>query len=84
MKLLDIGIAYSDLSALILTIGACIAIIGAVVIYKKWSMGNHNIENDLLLWGGGIVMLITLPGFYKSNVWNVTLSKYSFQYSFFN
>ena len=65
MQLLDIGIAYSDLSALILTIGGLIAIIGAVVIYRKWSMGNHQIENDLLLWGGGIVMLITLQVFIK-------------------
>ena len=65
MKLLDIGIAYSDLSALILTIGGLIAIIGAVVIYRKWTMGNHQIENDLLLWGGGIVMLITLQVFIK-------------------
>ena len=65
MKLLDIGIAYSDLSSLILTIGGLIAIIGAVVIYRKWSMGNHQIENDLLLWGGGIVMLITLQVFIK-------------------
>jgi len=65
MKLLDIGIAYSDLSALILTIGGCIGIVGAVVIYKKWSMGNHNIENDLLLWGSGIVMLIIVQVFIK-------------------
>jgi hypothetical protein len=65
MKLLDIGIAYSDLSSLILTIGGLIAIIGAVVIYRKWSMGNHQIENDLLLWGGGTVMLITLQVFIK-------------------
>ena len=65
MKLLDIGIAYSDLSALILTIGGLIAIIGAVVIYRKWTMGNHHIENDLLLWGGGTVMLIILQVFIK-------------------
>ena len=55
MKLLDIGIDYGDLSALILTIGGCMALIGAVVIYKKWSMGNHNIENEVLLWGGGLL-----------------------------
>ncbi len=65
MKLLDIGIDYSDLSSLIVTIGGCIALIGALVIYKKWSMGNHNIENDVLLWGGGIVMLIIIQVFIK-------------------
>ena len=65
MKLLDIGIAYSDLSALILTIGGLIAIIGAVVIYRKWTMGNHQIENDLLLWGGGTLMLIIVQVFIK-------------------
>ena len=65
MKLLDIGIAYSDLSSLILTIGGLIAIIGAVVIYRKWTMGNHQIENDLLLWGGGTVMLIIVQVFIK-------------------
>lgn len=65
MKPLDIGIEYSDLSALILSIGGCLAIIGAVVIYKKWSLGNQNIENDLLLWGGGIWMLIIIQVFIK-------------------
>ena len=65
MKLLDIGIAYSDLSSLILTIGGLIAIIGAVVIYRKWTMGNHQIENDLLLWGGGTVMLIIVQVFIR-------------------
>ena len=65
MKLLDIGIAYSDLSSLILTIGGLIAIIGAVVIYRKWTMGNHQIENDLLLWGGGTLMLIIVQVFIK-------------------
>jgi hypothetical protein len=65
MTLLDIGIDYGDLSALILTIGGCMALIGAVVIYKKWSMGNHNIENEVLLWGGGLLMLIIIQVFIK-------------------
>lgn len=65
MKFLDIGIDYGELSALILTIGGCLALIGAVVIYKKWSMGNHNIENEVLMWGGGIVMLIIVQVFIK-------------------
>ena len=65
MERLDIGIDYGDLSDLILSIGACLALIGAVVIYKKWSMGNQNIENDLLLWGGGIMMLIIIQVFIK-------------------
>ena len=65
MKLLDIGIDYGDLSALILTIGGCMALIGAVVIYKKWSMGNHNIENEVLLWGGGLLMLLIIQVFIK-------------------
>lgn len=60
MKFLDIGIDYGELSALILTIGGCLALIGSVVIYKKWSMGNHNIENEVLMWAGGIVMLIII------------------------
>jgi len=65
MKLLDIGIDYGDLSALILTIGSCLALVGAVVIYKKWSMGNHNIENEVLMWAGGLVMLIIIQVFIK-------------------
>ena len=63
--MLDIGIDYGDLSALILTIGGCLALIGAVVIYKKWSMGNQNIENEVLMWAGGIVMLIIIQVFIK-------------------
>lgn len=65
MTLLDIGIDYGGLSALILTIGGCLALVGAVVIYKKWSMGNHNIENEVLMWAGGIVMLIIIQVFIK-------------------
>jgi hypothetical protein len=65
MKFLDIGIDYGELSALILTIGGCLALIGAVVIYKKWSMGNHNIDNEVLMWAGGIVMLIIIQVFIK-------------------
>ncbi|AYD49040.1 DUF4134 family protein [Arachidicoccus soli] len=69
MILLDdnmgINISFSDLSRLILVIGACLAIIGAVVIYKKWSLGNHNIENDVLYWGGGILMLIIVQAFIR-------------------
>jgi len=65
MKFLDVGIDYGELSALILTIGGCLALIGAVVIYKKWSMGNHNIDNEVLMWAGGIVMLIIIQVFIK-------------------
>jgi len=65
MNFLDIGFDYGDLSALILTIGGCLALVGAVVIYKKWSMGNHNIENEVLMWAGGIVMLIIIQVFIK-------------------
>jgi hypothetical protein len=65
MKFLDVGIDYGELSALILTIGGCLALIGAVVIYKKWSMGNHNIDNEVLMWAGGVVMLIIIQVFIK-------------------
>ena len=65
MNYLDIGIDYGELSALILTIGGCLALIGAVVVYKKWSMGNHNIDNEVLMWAGGIVMLIVIQVFIK-------------------
>ena len=65
MEKVDLGIDYSDLSVLILAIGGCLALIGAVVIYKKWSMGNHNIENEVILWSGGILMLIIIQVFIK-------------------
>ena len=65
MEKVDLGIDYSDLSVLILAMGGCLALVGAVVIYKKWSMGNHNIENDVILWGGGILMLIIIQVFIK-------------------
>ena len=65
MEKTDLGIDYSDLSVLILAIGGCLALVGAVVIYKKWSMGNHNIENEVLLWSGGILMLIVIQVFIK-------------------
>lgn len=68
MFLLDgytLGISYDDLSALILVIGGCLALIGAVVIYKKWSTGNQNIEHEVLMWAGGILMLIIIQVFVK-------------------
>jgi len=59
----DLGINYSDVSALIMVIGGMLAIIGATVIYKKFSGGKHNIEEDIFLWGGGILLLIIIQVF---------------------
>jgi hypothetical protein len=46
-----------------MVIGGILAIIGATVIYRKWSSGKHDIEQDVMIWGGGILFLIIVQAF---------------------
>jgi hypothetical protein len=48
----------SELSSVLLVIGACLAIIGACRIYYKWSNGHADIDREVMVWVGGIVFLI--------------------------
>ena len=48
----------SELSSVLLAIGACLGIIGACRIYYKWSNGQADIDREVMVWIGGIVFLI--------------------------
>ena len=51
-------IMVSEVSSVLLVIGACLAIIGACRIYYKWSNGQADIDREVMVWIGGIVFLV--------------------------
>lgn len=53
-------ISYNEVSALLLAIGACIAIIGIIDIYHHWMMGKAGLEEKIWKWGCGIIFLILI------------------------
>jgi len=56
----------SEISLVLLVSGAVVAIIGALRIYYKWSNGDDYIEKDVMLWAGGILMLVLIQVFVKA------------------
>ena len=49
---------FSNVSSILLTGGSIVGIIGAARIYYKWTNGQGNIENEIMIWVGGILLLI--------------------------
>ena len=62
----DIGINFDDVSQFLLVAGGILAIIGATVIYRKWTSGKHDIEQDVMLWAGGVLALIIIQALVKA------------------
>ncbi len=56
----------SEISHLLLVGGAVVAIIGALRIYYKWSNGADYIEKDVMLWAGGLLLLVLIQFFVKA------------------
>jgi hypothetical protein len=56
----------SEISSVVLVAGAILAIIGALRIYFKWSNGGDFIERDIMLWAGGILMLVLIQVFIRA------------------
>lgn len=55
----------TGLPALLLTLGAFAGIIGACRIYYLWATGKHDIEKEVVLWVGGILLLTLITAFYS-------------------
>jgi hypothetical protein len=56
----------SEISNVLLVGGAIVAIIGALRIYYKWSNGADYVEKDVMLWTGGLLLLILIQIFVKA------------------
>ncbi len=56
----------SEISHVLLVGGAVVAIIGALRIYYKWSNGADYIEKDVMLWAGGLLLLVLIQFFVKA------------------
>jgi hypothetical protein len=49
---------FENVSSILLTGGSIVGVIGAARIYYKWTNGQGNIENEIMVWVGGILFLI--------------------------
>ena len=49
---------FDNVSSILLTGGSIVGVIGAARIYYKWTNGQGNIENEIMIWAGGILFLI--------------------------
>lgn len=41
-----------------LVIGGIVGIVGAIRVYSKWNAGDHDINKELMGWGGSCVFLV--------------------------
>ncbi len=57
---------WAPLKLLIQAIGGIVGIVGAVRIYNKWTNGDHDINKELVSWGGAALFLVIAPQFINS------------------
>ena len=59
---------FGNVSNLILMIGGIIGLAGGIRVYQKWNNGDHDINKELIGWGGSAIFLLlagtTLKLFY--------------------
>lgn len=46
---------------LVMAIGGIVGIVGGIRIYNKWSNGDHDINKELMSWGGAAIFLVIAP-----------------------
>ncbi|MBW8323679.1 MAG: DUF4134 domain-containing protein [Prolixibacteraceae bacterium] len=46
---------------LVMVIGGIVGIVGGIRIYTKWSHGDHDINKELMSWGGAAIFLVLVP-----------------------
>lgn len=49
---------YDLVSKLCLAIGAIIGLAGGIRVYVKWNNGDHEIQKEIIGWGGACVFLL--------------------------
>ena len=57
---------FDGISKILLVCGAIIGIIGAGVIFYNWSHGKRDIERDMALWFGGLLLLLMAHTFFRT------------------
>lgn len=57
---------FDGISRILLICGAIIGIIGAGVIFYNWSHGKKDIERDVALWFGGLLLLLMAQTFFRT------------------
>jgi Domain of unknown function (DUF4134) len=57
---------FDGISKILLVCGAIIGIIGAGVIFYNWSHGKRDIERDVALWFGGLLILLMAQTFFRT------------------
>ena len=57
---------FDGISKILLVCGAIIGIIGAGVIFYNWSHGKRDIERDVALWFGGLLLLLMAQTFFRT------------------
>ncbi|MBS1666678.1 MAG: DUF4134 family protein [Bacteroidetes bacterium] len=62
----DPSSTFDGISKILLVLGAIIGIIGAGVIFYNWSHGKKDIERDLALWFGGLLLLMMAQAFFRT------------------
>lgn len=55
----------SEISSVLMVCGAIVAIVGACRIYYKWSNGHEEMEREVMVWAGGILLLVLVQAFIK-------------------
>lgn len=55
-----LSITPQEVSAAILAVGAIISIIGALIVFRKWTGGEHYVEKYVMAWAGGILLLLLI------------------------
>ncbi len=54
--------SYIDpITTLVMAIGGIVGIVGGIRIYNKWNNGDHDINKEILGWGGSALFLILAP-----------------------
>lgn len=49
---------YSLVSKLCLAIGAIVGLAGGIRVYVKWNNGDHEIQKEIIGWGGACIFLL--------------------------
>lgn len=57
---LGLAVSLQEVSAAVMAVGACIAIIGALVVFRKWSSGEQHVERYVMAWIGGVLALVII------------------------
>ena len=65
-EVIDPGNVFEGISKILLVCGAILGIIGAGAIFYNWSHGKRDIERDITLWVGGLLLLMMAQAFFRT------------------